>query len=281
MVKKKYIIGVNWEQNSTVSLMYNGSILESISEERFSRVKNDERYPKYALDYLIKKYKLNNKNIFAVCMISRYWSPIYSLVRHYTNFSIEDYVKEQNEIWYKKIYKKKKVSFLSVFKNKIDINQYPGKFYWTKIIEIIKSNKSILNKNKILKFGQNIRKDVISTHIGIEKNKIYFIDHSFGHAAYAYCSGNQNGKNSTVLTIDAFGDFVNYSCFKFSKKKGIISFKKIVSGNDSIIARLYRYTTLILGLKPNEHEYKLMGMAPYSKEKYYSDILKSLKKCKK
>ncbi len=278
MVENNYIIGVNWEQNSTVSIMCDGSILESVSEERFSRIKNDERYPKLAMDYLKKKYGLSKNNIFAVCMISKYWSPVYSLIRHYTNFSIDDYIKEQNEIWYKRIYENKKISFLKVFKNKIDINQYPGKFFWKKIIKKIKNDSSILKKERILKFGQNIRKDVISKHLGVEKDIIHFIDHSFGHAAYAYCSGNQNGKNSTVLTIDAFGDFINYSCYKFSKKKGQILFKKIISGNDSIIARLYRYTTLILGLKPNEHEYKLMGMAPYSKEIYYYEIFEKFKK---
>ena len=84
-------------------------------------------------------------------------------------------------------------------------------------------------------------------------------------------------KNSTVFTIDAFGDFINYSCYKFSKK-GVLLNIKIVSGGSSIIARLYRYTTLILGLKPNEHEYKLMGMAPYAKDKYFKDIYENFKK---
>ena len=146
MVENNYIIGVNWEQNSTVSIMCDGSILESVSEERFSRIKNDERYPKLAMDYLKKKYGLSKNNIFAVCMISKYWSPVYSLIRHYTNFSIDDYIKEQNEIWYKRIYENKKISFLKVFKNKIDINQYPGKFFWKKIIKKIKNNSSILKK---------------------------------------------------------------------------------------------------------------------------------------
>ena len=30
--------------------------------------------------------------------------------------------------------------------------------------------------------------------------------------------------------------------------------------------------TLLLGMKPNEHEYKLMGLAPYGKEKYSQDL---------
>ena len=51
---------------------------------------------------LKKKYGLSKNNIFAVCMISKYWSPVYSLIRHYTNFSIDDYIKEQNDFWFKK-----------------------------------------------------------------------------------------------------------------------------------------------------------------------------------
>lgn len=32
------------------------------------------------------------------------------------------------------------------------------------------------------------------------------------------------------------------------------------------LARIYRYVTLILGMKPFEHEYKVMGLAPYAKD---------------
>jgi len=274
----KYIIGLHWEQNSTVALMLNGKILESTSEERFSKIKNDERYPLNSLNYLIKKYKLTSENIYAVCVISKCFSPVYSLVRHYTNFSMDDYFKEQNEVWYKKFYENKNVHFLKVFKNKLNINQYPGQTYWKKVIKQINKYPSYLEKKKIFKFGQKIRSKIISKHLDISHDKINFIDHSFGHAAYAYCSGDKNGKISSVFTIDAFGDFKNYSCYKFFKEKGLIKYKKIVSGDSSVIARLYRYTTLLLGFKPNEHEYKLMGMAPYAKEKYYEDIFLEFKK---
>ena len=69
--------------------------------------KNDERYPKKAIDYVLKTNKISPDQIDHVCFISNYWSPTYSLIRHYTNFSIEDYIKEQNEYWYNRIYKNK------------------------------------------------------------------------------------------------------------------------------------------------------------------------------
>ena len=55
-------------------------------------------------------------------------------------------------------------------------------------------------------------------------------------------------KKILVLTLDAFGDFINYSVFQFKNHNSI---KRITKGGNSIIARLYRYTTLLLGFKPD------------------------------
>ena len=276
--KDEILIGINWEQNSTACLMINGRIVGCSSEERFSRIKNDERYPKNAIDYLLKEYSINKNFIKKVCVISKQWSPIYSLVRHYTNFSIDDYIKVQNKFWYPRLFKKKNISFLKVFKNKIDLKQFPGKNYWRKVVRDLNKKNIFRDKKKIIIYGKKIREEVIFKHLGIPKNKIEFIDHSFGHAAYAYCSGLHNGKNSTVFTIDAWGDDINYSCYKFQKKGKKVCTSKISSGGEFIIGRLYRYITLLLGFKPNEHEYKLMGMAPYSKELYYKNLLQKFEK---
>jgi carbamoyltransferase len=120
---------------------------------------------------------------------------------------------------------------------------------------------------------------VASKHLNIQPNKIYFVDHATGHAAYAFFSKKNNFKKTLVLTLDAFGDHVNYSARTFElSHTGKLKIKKLASGNEFIIGRLYRYVTLILGLKPNEHEYKVMGLAPYCKEKYSIKILKLFKK---
>ena len=83
------ILGINWEQNSSASLMVNGRILGCVSEERFTRKKNDEAYPKNAINYVLKRNGIKSQQIDAICFISKYWSPSYSLVRHYTNFKFQ------------------------------------------------------------------------------------------------------------------------------------------------------------------------------------------------
>ena len=67
--------------------MINNKIVGCVSEERFSNVKNDERYPKKAIDWLIKNFKVKNHEIKSINFISNFWSPTYSLIRHYSKFA--------------------------------------------------------------------------------------------------------------------------------------------------------------------------------------------------
>ena len=278
MKKDSILIGINWEQNATAALMINGKIIACVSEERFTRVKNDERYPINAINWIIKEFDINKKDIEAICVISNIWSPGYILTRHYTNFSIKDYIDEQNLIWFKRIYKKKKISQVGVFKKKLNLKQFPGTKFWKRVVNKIKNTNDHTSNNELVEYGKNIRKDVIKKHLNIEEDKIKFIDHAFGHASFAYFSRNYETKNSLVLTLDAFGDGVNYSARIYSIKKGKLFIKKLVQGNSFIIGRLYRYVTLILGFKPNEHEYKVMGLAPYAKSKHANDVKNVFKK---
>ena len=279
---RNIIIGINWEQNSTAAIMINNQLVGCVSEERFSNVKNDERYPKRAIDWLIKNFKVKKHEIKSVNFISNFWSPTYSLIRHYSKFNTEDYIREQKEVWYPRIYKKKKISQIKVFQKKIDINQYPGKKYWKKYVSYLKKNNDHGSEIKILDLGKKIRSEVVCKHLKIPKENINFIDHSTGHAAYAYFSKKNKSKKTLVLTLDAFGDHVNYSARIINiNDNNTLASKKIVEGNNFIIGRLYRYVTLILGLKPNEHEYKVMGLAPYCKPNYSKKIINIFEKFQK
>jgi len=270
---KEIYIGINWEQNSTAALMVDGKILGSISEERFSRIKNDERYPYQAINWLLKNFKISKKDITAVCFISNAWSPAYILTRHYTKMNVSDYINEQKKIWYPRLYENKKVSQLKVFKDKIDFNQYPGKKFWKDKIKIFNNQSDHASNKKLIEIGKEIRIEVVFFHLGINKNKIIFVDHSLGHIFYSFFALGKM-RNTLSISMDAFGDFINYRAVKFYIKNKKIYTKELVKGGNFIIARLYRYITLILGLKPNEHEYKVMGLAPYSKKEYFKKITK-------
>jgi carbamoyltransferase len=270
-MKNHSILGINWEQNSTAALMIDGEIVGCCSEERFSRVKNDERYPINAINYLLKKYKVKIPN--KVVFISKIWAPGYILTRHYTTFTIKDYIKEQNEIWFKRIFQKKKVAQTKVFENQIDLKQFPGKQFWIKVLKKSQKTNDHVSNSQMVNFGQNIRREVVKLHLNIDEKNIEFIDHSSGHLYYAFFSKQKKMKKNLSISLDAFGDNINYNAVIFYFKKGKFVTKEVIKGGNFIIGRLYRYVTLILGLKPNEHEYKVMGLSPYANPGYFKEIL--------
>ena len=51
-------------------------------------------------------------------------------------------------------------------------------------------------------------------HLGINKNKIIFVDHSLGHIFYSFFALGRI-RNTLSISMDAFGDFINYRAVKF------------------------------------------------------------------
>ena len=195
------VIGINWEQNSTAALMVDNKIVGCVSEERFTNIKNDERYPIRAINWLIKEFKVNKEEITAVNYISHSWTPTYSLIRHYTKFSIDDYIDEQNKVWYPRLYNNKNISTIKIFEKKIDFDQYPGKKYWKKYVEFFKKKNDHTAKKDNVLIGKKIRSEVVCNHLKISKNKVNFIDHATGHAAYAYFSKKKKIKKNISFNL--------------------------------------------------------------------------------
>ena len=52
--------------------------------------------------------------------------------------------------------------------------------------------------------------------------------------------------------------------------------KRLAYGNEFLVARIYKFCTLILGMKPNEHEYKVMGLSAYSNSKNHIEKVEEI-----
>ncbi len=274
-MSKGYILGINWEQNASASLFLDGNCLGALSNERLTRRKNDEAYPKEAIDALLNQHSINKSDINAVVFVSKQWSPAWILLRHYTSFNADDYLREQNEFWKPKLYDGEKISVFDVFSDKLDLHQFPGEKFWKNIVKEYANSDGHVSDKSLIKLGQSIRTEVVHYHLG--KVPVHFMDHSSCHNSYAYFSQADRQSDFLSVSLDAFGDGINYSAKIFSRNEDSIVAREVVKGGDFIVGRLYRYVTLILGLKPNEHEYKVMGLAPYCKDKYYEDILSYFK----
>jgi carbamoyltransferase len=115
------------------------------------------------------------------------------------------------------------------------------------------------------------RLKIIADYLKISKDKVIAIDHHKAHAYYSYYTSNMIGKDVLAFSVDGMGDNMNATISTFDKDG---KWKRHYATKECGIARIYRYMTLLLGMKPNEHEFKVMGLAPYGKEKYAIDAYK-------
>ena len=98
--------------------------------------------------------------------------------------------------------------------------------------------------------------------------KIYYHSHHDSHAAFAYYTSDYD--HSAILTVDGVGEWETTT---ISVGRGN-EIKKILSIDfPNSLGMLYSTITSYLGFKPNEGEYKVMGLAPYGNPLVYKDKL--------
>ena len=123
--------------------------------------------------------------------------------------------------------------------------------------------------NKIAPFlgktSQKKRLNFLKKFFSISSDKIIFVDHHLCHAYSALFSSpfvNQ-GKDILVITLDGAGDLLSGTVGIWKDNKFQIVAKTYICDS---LGWLYEGTTKYLGMKPGEHEYKVMGLAPYAPE---------------
>ncbi len=109
--------------------------------------------------------------------------------------------------------------------------------------------------------------------IGLGDKPVQAYDHHQCHAATAFFH-RPWPDDALILTLDGAGDGL---CATVSIGSG--NQMKLVSRTTkyhSVPGNLYSFITWHLGLKPYEHEYKVMGMAPYGQAEYVAPLLRPL-----
>lgn len=102
-------------------------------------------------------------------------------------------------------------------------------------------------------------------------DNIFFSTHHKSHAYYSFYTSNF--KTSTCLSIDGVGEFETTTFGEFS----LNDYKhRTIAEYPHSLGLYYSAMTAFLGFKPNEGEYKVMGLAPYGKAENYIDKVRKL-----
>lgn len=233
-----YTIGIHYGHDSNVSLIENGKCLFAISEERLTRVKFDNRWPKESINYIFEKFKLNSENIAAVAVVGS------SKQEETSGGSIENIFKK---------FGKRTNLFIKIF-SKV-INPFDNIFAFLKI-----------RKKITIKF---IKKKIFE--LGINEEKIFFLDHHFCHAVGAFYASNF--KDALIITCDGKGDDSCHKSFIGSKDENGLSNLKLIAKSDTIDSIGFFYSTIteFLGFKRMRHEGKITGLAGFGTKDYVND----------
>lgn len=252
------ILSFYWGFCSSASLFINDEVVAAANEERFTRIKMDDSFPKNSIGYCLSEAKILPAELDGVAIAGLKQGFDYTLIRT-ALWDIDDYLREQKEYWYPKFYEQKDITRLDVFRNKADLDSFPSE-YW-------KKNYSLTDRNE--RFHKD-REDIVAQFLNIDNNKVKRMGHHRCHAAYSYYASSFRSENILAFTMDGWGDGLNATIGIFDEKG---NYTRLYQTSECNIGRIYRYLTLILGMKPNEHEYKVMGLAPYGKEKYAQKAL--------
>jgi carbamoyltransferase len=100
--------------------------------------------------------------------------------------------------------------------------------------------------------------------IGAPRGIVAFVDHHTAHAAAAYHGSPWKEERVLVLTADGEGDDLAASV-RIGERGRLYPPIAEVASSESL-GLVYSMVTFLMGMVPYEHEYKLMGMAPYAPE---------------
>ena len=266
------ILAITLEKCSGCAVLIDDKIVFSTSEERYSRIKSDSSFPKNSINDALSFSGLKGTDFDEIIICGNKLSVLAPLMNEYSTFSVDDQIRAMEEYWYPNLVLGKNKSFLEVFKDKINLEQFPFNTEIGKRFDVSKLHNPYTEEDG--KNVSNFFKQIIASFLGVEQEKIIHMEHDWCHAAYALYGSPIRDDNTLIVTADAWGDDLSGTLSVYSKEKGRIERVKEYNHKDFQLARIYRYTTLVLKMLANEHEYKVMGLASY----YNGPIIEKVEK---
>ncbi|QQG45469.1 MAG: carbamoyltransferase [Candidatus Sungiibacteriota bacterium] len=234
------IVAIQDGHNASLAYMEEGEVKFAIQEERLTRIKNTAGFPELALQELLQRHQLHIRDVdifvFTDALNTGGWKK---------GQGVEYLMQKHRNLFEER--KLSPVSFLRTAQKSL-VGFLPSPVF------------GILQERKRAEFLERRMKPLLD--LGVSRSKIKFFDHHLCHAASA-AYGWGLGEKLVVITSDGAGD--NLSGSVSVLEGGVLKRLALIPVEDSI-ARLYALITYYLGMVPLEHEYKVMGLAPYAQD---------------
>ncbi|HEU4370089.1 MAG TPA: carbamoyltransferase C-terminal domain-containing protein [Methylomirabilota bacterium] len=231
------VLGVSETHCATAAILRDGAIVGCASEERFTRLKNDAGYPRLAVDALLRDLGLRARDIDVVALAGRR-----AYAREWMNRVLHD-------------------------------REYAREYYGVRLEEprggLERRARKLGARLGLIEPAQGKftlpeadRLALVTGHLGLGAERLVTLDHHTCHAAAAYFGAPFSGADALVLTNDNSGDGL---CATASSGRGTtLQRHEAAPSAAGSLGSFYSFVTLLLGMTFGEHEYKVMGLAPYA-----------------
>lgn len=240
-----FILSINAGINSSIGLFKDSVPVICVEEERFNMVKNWFGFPEEALKYLLNKKYFSPDELTGIAVCDEVLGNV-SRERFYKRY--EHHYEYGKQLAYN----------VKLERTKLDLKNQ------LKSAGLYKSYKQArADKKADTKYNEELYQKL--TAFGLDVNKVVHVEHHLCHAASAYYGlAKSIDEPYLVFTLDGGGD--NLRSTVSIANNGVI--ERVSSGNEYSIGNIYSAITHHLGFRSHEHEYKLMGLAPYVNPDY-------------
>ena len=269
-MKANYILAIHSGHNASAALMCNGRIVAAAQEERFCRKKNYIGFPQESIDFVLNRFNLKGSDLSRIAYTTIEDIGVLNKAKVSTEFSLRDYHEYYGSRYYgRKMRGEDCTDYLKWLRDDPKFNRDTQYLDYSYLTDDVLRNPE-LESNLYRK--EQVRK--LSEYLGVPKEGIEHLDHHTNHAYYAYFGSPFRGEDCVIITLDGWGDGRNQTIWKVQNDEPHL----IAESAQNDIGRIYKMVTLILGMRPDEHEFKVMGLAPYAKEVYIQKTYKTIER---
>ena len=227
------ILGITDSHCATAALLVDGRVAACVSEERFTRKKNEGGYPRRAVEYCLEFLPEGADAPDAVALAGR---------------------EAMDPEWFDRVTRDE-----AYIDDYFEVPRSPRDWRPPPFSPSGRRRRALRRKRPL---SPDERVSSVAAHVGVPASSVRPVEHHGCHAAAAYYASPFAGGDAFILTNDNAGDGL---CATVSRAtpEGIRRLSASRSAHGSL-GSFYSLVTVFLGMRQLEHEHKVMGMAPYA-----------------
>jgi carbamoyltransferase len=235
------ILGIHTGHNATVALLEDGEITAALSQERVDNVKNSCAFPAGAIRAVLESRGLSVDAIDEIAIAGRDVFPerCYAYL-----FDSDDRVERAP---------------LTEIARRLE-RTMPGRMVPWLFSALRGSRRKALLAEGRRELAANL------AAVGLGSAPRTHVEHHECHARAAYHALDRTDgqEPALILTLDGSGDGLCATVTRFDPARGWV--RLAATPARASLGGIYSLTTRFLGMKILEHEYKVMGLAPYGRD---------------